>query len=218
MPPVPLINLPNIMPRSATPNNFATAAQNMIPAFSCWIELPKLLDPAQPAGRLNRIHYAAVKFALKEVLKKHHTKRVPEHFNYWKQKKYHYDKRSDVTKIIKKVKKHDEADLVKTRKSKESMQRRIDIRIGGSAAGGNIEAKGLLRWKPGMQHRAGGKSKLTLTTMASEIARWTGDEQVQAGIEFTELYMAELKKHLTPRQKRRIAKQPGAMGAAFRHD
>lgn len=170
---------------------------SLFPIMEAVFVLPEMLDPkGSPRSRMNRIHTRAVKVALIKTMQLHHKKRIPQHFNAWKQKKYGYEERSHVTKRKKRGK--DPADLVKTGRTKHEMQSRMKISVTGNIATG-MQVKGVLRWPPGQKLTTQGK--INRKQMSDEIARFTTQEEAMTHRQFLAFYLAELKKELSGRKR-----------------
>ena len=187
----------------------------MMPAIEALIELPEMLDSGTATssrGRINRAHTKAVRQALFNAMVKHHKTRIPQHFNKYKQVKYQYKRRNPVT-IAKKVRRgRDPADLVKSKRTKQSMTRKMTIRMSGTAGSGKVTATGVMTWPPGFYFPD--KGPINRAVMNDEIASFTFQETMDVGDDFIKEYMRLItidlrSRRVSRRMKARVLSQLG---------
>ena len=188
---------------------------NMMPAIEALIELPEMLDSGTAVssrGRINRAHTKAVRQALFNAMAKHHRVRIPQHFNKYKQVKYQYKKRNPIT-LQKKVRR-DPADLVKSKRTKQSMTRKMTIRMSGTAGSGKVTATGVMTWPPGFYNPD--KGPINRAVMNDEIASFTFQETMDVGDDFIKEYIRLIAEDLRSRRvsrriKARVLSQLGVI-------
>ncbi len=182
----------------------------MVPATEVMVVLPQMLDPTTKSGsRVNRAHSHAVKESIRLQLKFHHTRRIPDHFNFYRQKKYKYKKRSSKTHAIKRRFGQDRADLVRTSQSKiRATQTRI-IRVGGSTAGGKIVGRLIMKIKPGMKD---GATPIKVRDIKEEIKTVAPAEEVRMVQHFRFDYARLIREGLKPRTLVRMSTRLKSLG------
>lgn len=167
-------------------------------AMSAVIVIPDMLDDT---ARLRRLHNRLVKRALVDVMMFHHKKHIPDHFNRWRQKKYGYAQRWHTT--IARKRGRDMADLVRTGKTKRRMQDRMEVSVGGTAVGGDMRAKGRMKFKQGFRPSRAGSKGVTSKLMKQEIAAWTERELAQAAELLNRLVAESYRDEISNRPKLR---------------
>lgn len=177
--------------------------------FEMILEIPALIEPGNT--RLTRKLNKIVKEALKEEMIHHHKKRIPHHFDPFKQKKYHYKKRDPKTIERKRRKRGLAADLVQSGKTKRSVKSRIDIRMSGTAGKGDVAAKGKVFLKRGMRP-ARENNDVSIDQMADEIKTMTSQEVSEIAIGYSERIIQKLDAALTGRVRRRVRSQLKSLG------
>jgi len=177
---------------------FPAIPKQSMPEIECTVSMPKILDPRGTGrSRVNNIQRESISHGMKEALIKHHTKRVPGHFNHWRQKKYNYMTRSEETRQ-RKEQLTGAADLVRSKRTKQRVTSRIDIKRPKKNKFG-ILVTGKSRMKSDMRERAGARG-VTREVMKDEITRWTKEEEASAAGDFAEAYKKKLLSKLTTRQ------------------
>jgi hypothetical protein len=179
-----------------------------VPIFEALVEIPDLL--VSPKSRVARVHRAAVKKALFEEMKFHHLKRIPEHFNRYRQKKYRYARRSDRTR--QKKARLGQPDLVRSSRTKKRMVREMEIRHPRMGGQQGVSVVGLLRWPIGFRFGGAAKRGVTPEVMSEEISRFTLREERTVAQHVMNTYVDELNKNLSRRAKRQIRGQLGRLG------
>lgn len=176
------------------------------------VELPQMLDPsAKATSRINRVHARGIKAGIEHALRMHHQKEIPDHFNFWKQKKYKYTPRSPETIAAKKLLGRDRADLVKTGATKKKMQKSIDrLRLGGSASSGRVTGTMTLRFPPGKVDPP--RQRITVRVMSSEIARTVPPERTQLRMWMMEVYKRTLDQELSKRARTQVGQRLRQLG------
>ena len=176
-----------------------------LPTLEIAIEAPEILLPgANPRSRINAAQKKAVGNSLTHVMVQHHKKRIPQHFDRWKQKKYNFQNRSEET-MEKKRAAAKSALLVRTGKTKERMKRRIDMTRPTTTANG-MQVKGILKFKEGFRRPTNAVNGVTYDVMVEEIKAVTPMEAETMADEFTAEYDKQLSALLKPRQKKTLAK------------
>ena len=160
--------------------------------FSFEIEVP-----TRPEDIAVRHHNRFVKDSLREVLKEHHAKRIPEHFKSSAHQKYGYARRNLKYMKAKNKRYGSSRDLVKTGRSEREMTNPANakITIGGAAEGGSrdINAKLTLRfpWKGGsgrFKRETPLYQRVTAQQMVKEMQAMTDDERFAMATQFLALY------------------------------
>jgi hypothetical protein len=187
------------------------------PIMEAIIELPAMLDPTQGRGsRANRIHSQAVKTAMRKTLEWHHRKRIWQHFNRFRQKKYKFDRRDQEYLRRKRFvgKEGPDTDLVRSGKTKFEMVNRFRLSVSNiSGAAFGTLGKLTMRWPRGHKEPAGQRG-VTKKVMADEIARFTNQEEKESAQQFVDFYLREVDKLTASRP--RIRKRLGGRLRALR--
>jgi len=171
------------------------------------VELPELM--VAPKGRIARVIAQATKEALRREMMFHHKRRIPDHFNRFRQRKYGYKDRSERTEAIKRQR--NQADLVKSGKTKREMTSKISIRFPRTGQGG-VSILGALRWPAGFRVNAAAAQGVTPQVMADEISRWTPREERTAADHVRDNFVEFLEKNLSRRAKLKMKGQLTAIG------
>lgn len=181
---------------------------DMMPITEAIIEFPDLL--LAPKGRVIRVFRRAATKALKDEMLFHHKKRIPEHFNKWRQGKYRYQSRSERTRLMKT--RSGQADLVKSGRTKREVTSRIRI-TNPRGSGGGVFIKGWMRWPAGFSGDDNQyPQKITTDVMVSEITRWTLREERVATEHIGVSVKNQLDDELSVRAKRQVKKTMGLLG------
>jgi hypothetical protein len=135
--------------------------------------------------------------------------RIPDHFNFHRQKKYSYKKRSQATIARKRKGGRDPSDLVKSRKTKISVTGMGTIRVGGSATGGKITGTLTMRMPPGMRD---GATPIKIQDLKNEILTVAPAEEVRMTEHFRRDYVRLIREGLKARTQVRMAARLGALG------
>jgi len=169
--------------------------------------------PSRPEDIAVRHHNRFVKEALREVLKEHHSKRIPGHFKTSAHQKYGYQRRNPKYMRAKARRHGSSRDLVKTGKSEQEMTNSANARItiGGSAEGGKnaINGKLTLRfpWKGGsgrFKRDTPTYQRVTAQQMIKEMQAMTDDERLQMAVQFSALYWNRVSSYQGKRQRLRM--------------
>lgn len=183
---------------------------SMVPIMEAVITMPEMLDQEfSDRSRINRLHAKVCKEALTKTLQLHHKKRIPQHFDAWKQEKYNYAPRSPVTDLKKLRRPGGGADLVKTGRTKREMTQRMQVRHGGSASTGQITSTGVLRWPPGFKTPDAGR--VNRGQMIIEIQTFTEREQAEVAEDFMRFYREGIVEAL---RGRRVSRRVRALVAS----
>lgn len=172
-------------------------------SFTATIEVPKLGELL--VGSASRTHDRIAKQAVHDVLDIHWSRRIPGHFQRPAHGKYKYAERSKRYRFRKQKKYGSSIDLVMSGRTRDLMtsQRRIVIR--GTAAGGTLTGRLILRFPfPGGSQRfrkTGTRQAVTIQQMAREIEAFTPEEITQINAEVRERYTFYVKTATGPRQR-----------------
>lgn len=150
--------------------------------------------PSRPADMAERLHNRFAKEALRETLASHHRRTFRGRFEPAAKSKYDHAPRSPRYVKHKKNKFGHTIDLVYTGATRrEFVKPGKPVRIGGTAAGGTLEAKMLFRFPFADANRMKGGQRRTrnprTAQLAKEISAWTAEEARTAAEEFLKLYM-----------------------------
>lgn len=178
-----------------------------IPIMEAVVELPELMVSSK--GRVARVINQATREALKKEILLHHRRRIPDHFNRFRQGKYRYQPRSERTRQIKQ--KLHKADLVRSGKTKSQMTRNITIRF-PRTGGQGVSILGILKWPPGFRFNRAASRGVTPQVMADEISRWTLREEHDAANHIRDDFVEFLEQNLSRRAKIRMRAQLGRLG------
>jgi len=167
----------------------------MIPIMEAVITAPILMHA--DSSRVGRTIRRIVRDALKEELLFHHKKRIPEHFNKWRQRKYRYQPRSPRVRLIKQ--RRNQADLVKSGRSKRKATNQIRITF-PRGAGRGVFIRGTMKWPTGFRGSSTGRG-VTQAVMEDEITRWTLQEERVATTHIGDSVTERLRRTLSNRAK-----------------
>jgi hypothetical protein len=179
----------------------------LIPIMEAVVELPELMVSSK--GRVARVINRAIREALKKEMLFHHKRRIPEHFNRFRQRKYGYQKRSERVERIKG--RRSQADLVKSGRTKREMTKTMSIRFPRTGQAG-VSILGTLRWPPGFRLNRSALKGITAEVMADEISRWTSREERVAASHVRDNFVEFLEQNLSRRAKLKIKDQLTAIG------
>lgn len=176
----------------------------MIPNIGMVHEIPA---PLLDSDRFRRTHRAIAKKAVRATLERHHRKTLPGHFKQTNRSKYDHKPRKPWWKEYKKKRYGSITDLVASGETKRSMLSTAPkISVGGTA---DSFLTGTMSLKfPFQRDNRRGKGAVSVSVMASEIARWTDDEQKAAGAYMQQMYAIMLEEKF--RNSPKIRKQIGA--------
>ena len=182
----------------------------MLPAMEVMMVLPEMLDPTSKGqSRVNRVHARAVKESLRIQLEFHHRRRIPEHFNFFRQKKYNYKPRSPRTIAAKRRAGRDPADIVKTGSTKNWITRTNRIRVGGSIESKRVTGTLQMKMPPGMKD---GATPITVSDLKAEILKVAPAEEIRMIEHFKRDYNRLILQGLKPRTRVRMAARLGTLG------
>jgi len=186
----------------------------MIPQISYTIEMPAMLSPSgSPRSRMNRIHAAAVKEALKSTLKTHHRTRIKEHFKQSAKTRYGHYTRDFKTLALKRRHWGNLPDLVKSGEMRRKIKtQRPRLRASGTVFRGFVSVLMQLKFPESFRSSPGARG-VTRAKMAEEISRWTSDEERAAAQEFIRRYAQIINQKIrSKRWRKTIAPQLRKVG------
>lgn len=180
----------------------------MMPIMEAIVTIPTLM--VSGAGRVARVINNASRMALKKELLFHHKRRIPEHFNKWRQRKYRYQPRSERVAMVKR--RRNQADLVKTRRTKNKMVSTMKVMFPRSGDKGVVFIRGHLPWPAGFRFSGTASRGVTPEVMADEISRWTLQEERTAAVHVRDNWVENLRQNLSKRAKLKVGPQLAALG------
>lgn len=181
---------------------------DFLPIMNAVVELPRLM--VSSAGRVIRVINKITRNALEKEMEFHHKVRIPEHFSRFRQKKYNYAARSERTQAIKQ--RRNQADLVKTKRTRDRMSEDIRITFPRGGGPGVVHCRGTLRWPSTFRRNPTAKRGVTPDVMASEIARFTLQEERTVAEHVRDDVVIGLRTQLSARAKTQLRPQLARLG------
>lgn len=155
---------------------------------------------------LKRDHNRILKAILRDVLREHWKKRIPEHFRTGARNKYKYARRSSSYKRQKLRRYGSRTDLVKTGRTRASVTGAAQFRMGG---GGKRKIRATVKWRlpfsggTGRFRNPGSSQASTIQNIRREITATTEREQAEMADEVERRYVEAVEQHLATRKRRR---------------
>lgn len=181
---------------------------DMFPIMEALVEIPQFM--VSPSSRIGRVIHRGVRESLHKEMQFHHKRRIPDHFNRFRQKKYAYAPRSERTRAIKQ--RRNQADLVKTSRTKRKQTSEIKIEFPRAGGTGGVLCRGTLKWPVGFRVNTAATKGVTAEVMAKEISRFTAREEQIAAEHIRDSLVEYLNTNLSRRAKIKIAPQLRRLG------
>ena len=156
----------------------------------------------------DRLHNRFVKEIMRELLMEHWQKRIPIHFTRPAHNRYGYAQRNLKYMKAKARRFHSTTDLVRSGKSKDYMTHYARIRVGGTAAAGDVTGTLELRFPfpggTGRTRRGNVRTGVMPAQMVKEVAKVVADERAEISSALGKKYVDRVNNDTSPRQQIKI--------------
>lgn len=182
----------------------------LLPRISAVLELPE-----RPRDLAQRTHNRITKEAVRETLEYMHKTTIEDRFSAGAASKYEHFKRNPDYLKRKLKRKGSAIDLIYSGKTKRHMTgKNYQIRVGGSASGGDIKGTLSMKFPFAAQARKKALKKgeryrnARTVEMAKELSRFTDPQAKEAVAKFNEIYADKLRGVNAGRKRRKIQITP----------